>query len=90
GGGFGRRAERDFVHEAAELAGKVEGPIKVVWSREDDMQHDFYRPATYHEMTATLASDGKPEGWQHRTASQSILQRLVPGWVPGFVSNFAG
>lgn len=90
GGGFGRRAERDFVHEAAELAGKVEGPVKVIWSREDDMQHDFYRPASYHELAASLDPDGMPEAWDHRMASQSIMQRLVPGWVPGPVSSFAG
>ena len=83
GGGFGRRAERDFVQEAAELAGKVEGPVKVIWSREDDMQHDFYRPASHHEMSASIGPDGLPSAWDHRMASQSIMQRLVPGWVPG-------
>jgi isoquinoline 1-oxidoreductase beta subunit len=89
GGGFGRRAERDFVREAAELAGKVEGPVKVIWSREDDMQHDFYRPASYHDMAAVLASDGRPEAWLHRIAAQSIIERWVPGWVPG-LAGFAG
>lgn len=90
GGGFGRRAERDFVREAAELAGKVEGPVKVVWSREDDMRHDFYRPASWHELRATLDSDGVPVAWEHRMASQSILERLVPGWVPSPAARFAG
>ena len=90
GGGFGRRAERDFVREAAELAGKVVGPVKVIWSREDDMQHDFYRPASHHELVAVLGSDGMPEAWQHRIATQSILQHLVPGWVPGFAERWAG
>ena len=90
GGGFGRRAERDYVREAAELAGKVDGPVKVVWSREEDMQHDFYRPASYHEFAAVLGANGMPEAWRHRIASQSILQRMVPGWVPGFAANWAG
>ncbi len=90
GGGFGRRAERDFVREAAELAGKVEGPVKVIWSREDDTQHDFYRPASYHELSGTLAADGKPEAWLHRIATQSIAEHLVPGWVPGFATNMLG
>ena len=90
GGGFGRRAERDFVREAAELAGKIEGPVKVIWSREDDMQHDFYRPASYHDLSAVLGPDGLPEAWLHRIASQSILERNVPGWVPGFLTGFAG
>ena len=90
GGGFGRRAERDFVREAAELAGKINGPVKVIWSREDDMQHDFYRPASYHEIAAVLDADGMPEAWQHQIATQSIMQHLVPGWVPGFAGRFAG
>ena len=90
GGGFGRRAERDFVREAAELAGKLDGPVKVIWSREDDMQHDFYRPASHHELEAVLGRDGMPEAWQHRIATQSILQHLVPGWVPGFAGRWAG
>ncbi len=90
GGGFGRRAERDFVREAAELAGKIDGPVKVIWSREDDMQHDFYRPASHHELEAVLGRDGMPEAWQHRIATQSIMQHLVPGWVPGFAGRWAG
>ena len=90
GGGFGRRAERDFVREAAELAGKIDGPVKVIWSREDDMQHDFYRPASHHELVAVLGRDGMPEAWQHRIATQSILQHLAPGWVPGFAERWAG
>ncbi len=90
GGGFGRRAEGDFVHEAAQLAGRVEGPVRVVWSREDDVQHDFYRPASYHEMAARLGPDGMPEAWDHQMACQSILERMVPGWVPDPVASFAG
>ena len=90
GGGFGRRAERDFIREAAELAGKIDGPVKVIWSREDDIQHDFYRPASYHEMAAVLNADGMPEAWQHDIATQSIMEHLVPGWVPGFAERWAG
>ena len=87
GGGFGRRAEMDFVAEAAELASVVDGPVKVMWSREDDMQHDFYRPASHHEFTALLDDDGMPAAWRHDMASQSILQRLMPRWLPTFVRN---
>lgn len=90
GGGFGRRAERDFVREAAELAARIDGPVKVIWSREDDMRHDFYRPASHHELTASLDAEGAPRAWDHRIASQSIMQRLVPGWVPGPAARFAG
>ena len=90
GGGFGRRAEQDFVRESAELAAKVDGPVKVIWTREDDMQHDFYRPASHHDFSAILGVDGMPEAWRHRIASQSILQRMVPSWVPDFATNWAG
>lgn len=90
GGGFGRRAEVDFVAEAAELASKVEGPVKVVWSREDDTRHDFYRPASYHELTGALDADGRAVAWQHGMALQSILQRKMPGWIPGFAAGALG
>ena len=87
GGGFGRRAEKDFVQEAAELAGLLDGPVKVIWSREDDMQHDFYRPASLHELSAVLDDAGMPAVWRHDMAGQSILTRLLPGWIPGFVRD---
>jgi len=90
GGGFGRRAERDFVREAAELAGRIEGPVKVIWSREDDTRHDFYRPASHHELAAVVGADGRPAAWDHAMASQSILQRWVPGWVPSPAASFVG
>jgi len=90
GGGFGRRAERDYVQEAAEIAGQVEGPVRLVWSREDDMRHDFYRPASWHRLTGVLGEDGRPVVWDHRSANQSILQRMVPGFVPGPLANFVG
>jgi isoquinoline 1-oxidoreductase beta subunit len=89
GGGFGRRAERDYVREAAELAGKIDGPVKVIWTREDDMQHDFYRPASHHEIAAVLDAKGMPAGWRHGIATQSILKHMVPSWVPGFAENLA-
>jgi len=90
GGGFGRRAELDFVREAAELASKVDGAVKVIWSREDDIQHDFYRPASYHELEASLDEAGTPTGWRHEIATQSIMSRWLPGWMPKFVASWAG
>jgi isoquinoline 1-oxidoreductase subunit beta len=87
GGGFGRRAEKDFVVQAAEVAARVDGPVKVIWPREDDVQHDFYRPASRHELAAALGDDGLPAGWRHTVATQSILTRLLPGWMPDFVRN---
>ncbi|MGD2068653.1 MAG: molybdopterin-dependent oxidoreductase, partial [Gemmatimonadota bacterium] len=90
GGGFGRRAELDFVEEAAELASKVSGAVRVVWSREDDVRHDFYRPASYHELAARLGPDGRPVAWAHDMALQSILQRHLPGWMPSFLASLVG
>lgn len=90
GGGFGRRAELDFVREATELATKVVGPVKVVWSREDDIQHDYYRPASHHELTARLDESGMPSQWRHDLASQSIMDRWIPGWIPDFLMSWAG
>ena len=86
GGGFGRRGnyELDFVGEAVEISKRVGNPVKVVWSREDDMQHDFYRPASYVEFTGGLDSDGWPLAWQVRIACPAF----PPGRVGG-VSNTA-
>src|SRR5205085_4518827 len=61
GGGFGRRGEMDFVLDALETAKAVGGaPVKVMWTREDDLTHGFYRPATYNVFRAALAADGQP------------------------------
>jgi isoquinoline 1-oxidoreductase beta subunit len=72
GGGFGRRANPDFALEAALISKAAGAPVKVQWTREDDMQHDFYRPASMHRLTAALGSDGKPTAWRHRVVSPSI------------------
>jgi isoquinoline 1-oxidoreductase beta subunit len=72
GGGFGRRYMADFPVEAAQIAKITGKPIKLVWAREDDMTHDFYRPAAYHHMTAALDNQGKPIGWRHHLLSTSI------------------
>jgi isoquinoline 1-oxidoreductase beta subunit len=73
GGGFGRRINPDFAVEAAlisKLAGGV--PVKVQWTREDDLQHGYYRPASFHRLTASLDGSGNPEAWMHRLVSPSI------------------
>jgi isoquinoline 1-oxidoreductase beta subunit len=75
GGGFGRRLESDYVLDAVETsraAGNV--PVKVVWTREDDFQHDFYRPASLNVLQAALGADGMPTAWRHRIVGASILQ----------------
>jgi isoquinoline 1-oxidoreductase beta subunit len=75
GGGFGRRLENDFVAEAVWLSKLTGQPIKVVWTREDDLQHDWYRPFGHHELTATLDGQGNVTGWAHRLASASKYYR---------------
>jgi isoquinoline 1-oxidoreductase beta subunit len=83
GCGFGRRAEVDFVREAVEIAQAVGAPVKVVWTREDDMGHDFYRPASHNRLVAMLDESGTPVGWQHRIVGPSIMTR----WFPDAVKN---
>lgn len=81
GGGFGRKFEMDFVVQAI-LATKMTGvPIKLIWSREEDMRHDFYRPASVSSFTAALGEDGFPLAWHNRIACPSILSRVFPNWV---------
>jgi isoquinoline 1-oxidoreductase beta subunit len=77
GGGFGRRLDVDGIEKSVRIAQKVEGPIKVVWTREEDIQHDFYRPVYYDRITATL-KDGKIDGWKHRITGSSIMARWFP------------
>ncbi|MBI2994059.1 MAG: xanthine dehydrogenase family protein molybdopterin-binding subunit [Gammaproteobacteria bacterium] len=69
GGGFGRRLENDFVAEAVHVAQKVRRPIKLIWTREDDIQNDWYRPSGAHGMTAFLNEKNELTGWSHRVAA---------------------
>jgi len=72
GGGFGRRGMTDFVSEAVEVSKAIGAPVKVTWSREDDMHHDNYRTASYSRFTAGLDADGWPVAWTNRVVSPSI------------------
>ncbi|MGH7266866.1 MAG: molybdopterin cofactor-binding domain-containing protein, partial [Candidatus Rokuibacteriota bacterium] len=88
GGGFGRRGQVDFVTDAVELSKAVGAPVKVIWSREDDLQHDFYRPATYNVLRAGLGSDGMPTAWFHRIVGAGLMTQR--GWVrPGQIDGTA-
>jgi isoquinoline 1-oxidoreductase beta subunit len=81
GGGFGRRLESDGAERAVEIAKQVDGPVKVVWTREEDIQQDMYRPYWFDRLSAGLDKDGKPVAWNHRFAGSSVIARWLP---PGF------
>jgi isoquinoline 1-oxidoreductase beta subunit len=78
GGGFGRRLEIDGVVRAVQIARHVDGPVKVIWTREEDIQHDMYRPYFFDRMSAGLDEKGMPIAWHHRFAGSSILARFFP------------
>jgi isoquinoline 1-oxidoreductase subunit beta len=77
GGGFGRKLEPDMVVAAVRVAKQVDGPVKVVWTREEDMRHDVYRPAYRDSIAATLA-DGKIVAWKYKVAGSSVMARWLP------------
>jgi isoquinoline 1-oxidoreductase subunit beta len=81
GGGFGRRLEADGAVRAVEIAKQVDGPVKVVWTREEDIQHDLYRPYWFDRISAGLDEQGKPVAWKNHYAGSSVIARWLP---PGF------
>ena len=78
GGGFGRKFELDFIGEALFASKATGAPVKVVWSREDDMRNAQYRPVSYHRLRAGLDASGQPVAWTHRVVAPSIMSRLFP------------
>jgi len=76
GGGFGRRIDIDFIIQAALISKAVMKPVKLLWTREDDMTHDFYRPMGVHNVAAAVGADGKPTAMTFRFSSQSITGRV--------------
>ena len=81
GGGFGRRGWSDFVAEACQVSKAMKAPVQVTWKREDDMQHDYYRPASYIKMAAALDASGKPTAFTARVACDSIMSWFFPGSI---------
>jgi isoquinoline 1-oxidoreductase subunit beta len=81
GGGFGRRLEFDGTVRAVQIAQQVSGPVQVIWTREEDIQHDMYRPYYYDRLSAGVDAQGKPVGWSHRIAGSSIVARYSPAWI---------
>jgi isoquinoline 1-oxidoreductase beta subunit len=84
GGGFGRRLEVDGVTRATEIAMKVAGPVKVVWTREEDIRQDMYRPYWLDRLSAGLDDKGRPVAWSHRFAGSSVIARWLP---PAFANG---
>jgi isoquinoline 1-oxidoreductase beta subunit len=81
GGGFGRKLDADYVEQAAKIAKQVDGPVKVIWSREEDLQHDTYRPYYYDELSAALDTSGRVVAFSHRIGGSSIVARYAPQWL---------
>ncbi|WP_049621211.1 xanthine dehydrogenase family protein molybdopterin-binding subunit [Frateuria defendens] len=79
GGGFGRRLFEDSIEQAVAFARQVDYPLKVVWTREEDLAQDRYRPAYHDRIAATLDAEGRPVAWRDRITSASVLAKFAPG-----------
>jgi isoquinoline 1-oxidoreductase beta subunit len=89
GGGFGRRAEQDFVEEALLLSISTGKPIKLVWNREEDIQNDFYRPMNATRIQAGLDADGRVTAWSHKIVCPSIFARVFPQMLKNGIDRAA-
>jgi CO/xanthine dehydrogenase Mo-binding subunit len=78
GGGFGRRLWSDFIPDAVEISKKIKKPVKLLWTREDDMKHDFYRPASLHKLKGSLSDKNELISWEHHIVSPSISGQRSP------------
>ncbi len=77
GGGFGRKLEPDMAYAAARIAKQVDGPVKVIWTREEDIRHDYYRPA-YHDRLWARLDGQRIVGWKHRVTGSAVMARFAP------------
>lgn len=84
GGGFGRRLENDYVAQAVAIAKQVDAPVRLLWTREEDMQHDFYRPVTRARFRIALGADGTPTAWHTKIAAPSSFQKVLDDNFPEF------
>jgi isoquinoline 1-oxidoreductase beta subunit len=90
GGGFGRRFEMDWVIDSIRISKALSRPVQVVWTREHDMQHDNYRPASYHVLRGGLDRAGKLVAWTHRVVAPSVIAWHAPGVLPPGSAAAAG
>ena len=79
GGGFGRKLEPDMAYNAARIAKHVDGPVKVIWTREEDVRHDIYRPA-YRDILWARLESGRIVGWKHRVSGSAVMARFLPAF----------
>jgi isoquinoline 1-oxidoreductase beta subunit len=97
GGGFGRRVLVDYVGEAVEISQRVNAPVKVIWTREEDVRRDFYRAATHNVLKAVIDDKGHPIAWFHRIVGADVfgqtlpkvISGMMPDSVPRFLKNMA-
>ncbi len=97
GGGFGRRVLVDYVGEAVEISQKINAPVKSIWTREEDIRHDFYRAATHNVLKAVIDEKGHPVAWLHRIVGADVfgqtlpkvISGMMPDSVPRFLKNMA-
>lgn len=78
GGGFGRRAKHDFVEDAVHIAKAAGKPVKLIWTREDDMRAGYYRPIVYNQLAGSVDAEGWPDAWVHRLSSPALTQTFLP------------
>jgi isoquinoline 1-oxidoreductase beta subunit len=88
GGGFGRRVVVDYVAQAVQISKAVNAPVKVIWTREQDMRNDFYRPATYNAVRAGLDKQGQPIAWSHRIVGPDHMSHMIPKILPSMLPYF--
>lgn len=89
GGGFGRRFEQDFVEEAVQISKAVSRPVKVIWTREEDFQNDYFRPGNLSHIQAALGAKGNPAAWAHKIVCPSIFARVFPDTMKNGIDNAA-